>query len=191
MIARRLAAGIVVAGTCAVAYVLACGPIIEEIPTVTVVDPANVAAYAKGNVGVVRPRLARRYLVQAYRVLSGRPPLALSTLRPDLEPRPAAGSAPKAPEVEWSELARQIVGPAAVAAGQMKRVPGDTYQEFLNCPDSAFENAIRSLRARVAASASMSAVMRVRHSPWSPCSHSERRNASEPMISDRRSRSFS
>jgi len=151
MIVRRITAGIVVAVACAVAYVLACGPFVEEIPTVAVVEPADVAAYAKGNVGVVRPRLARRYLVQAYRVLSGRPPLALSTLRPGLEAAPASASAPepKAPEVQWSELARQVAGPAASAAGQMKKVPGDSYQAFLNCPDSAFENAIRTLRARM------------------------------------------
>src|SRR5262249_31098213 len=55
---------------------------------------------------------------------------------------------PKAPEVEWSELAGPIAGPAAVAAGQMKKVPGDLYQEFLNCPGAAFDNAIRTLRTR-------------------------------------------
>src|SRR5262249_28183406 len=150
MILRRIAAGTIVAVACAVAYVLACGPFVEEIPTVTLVEPAHAAAYAKGTLGVVRPRLARRYLVQAYRVLSGRPSLGMSSLRPGFESAPAASSAPqpKAPEVEWSELAGPIAGPAAVAAGQMQKVPGDLYQEFLNCPGAAFDNAIRTLRTR-------------------------------------------
>jgi len=148
MIVRRLVAGTLVASACAVAYVLACGPFVEEIPTVAVVEPINLPAYAKGNVGVVRPRFARRYLVQAYRVLAGRPPLPLETLRPDLAAPAAPDTHQQGPEAQWSELARRIAGPAAVAAGQMKKVPGDSYQEFLNCPDSAFENAIRTLRAR-------------------------------------------
>ena len=60
MIVRRIAAGALAAAAAAVAYVLACGPFVEEIPTVAVVEPANLAAYARGSVGVVRPRLARR-----------------------------------------------------------------------------------------------------------------------------------
>ena len=150
MIVRRIAAGALAAAAAAVVYVLACGPFVEEMPTVAVVEPANLAAYAKGNVGVVRPRLARRYLVQAYRVLSGKPPLPLSTLRPELTAPAASTSAAaqKSAADQWIEVSTIVAGPAAVPTGHMKKVPGDLYQEFLNCPDSAFDNAVHTLRAR-------------------------------------------
>src|SRR5262249_3970938 len=130
VVRRRVAGGAAPAAAGAVAYVLACGPFAEEIPTVAVVEPASIASYAKGDLGVVRPRLARRYLVQAYRVLSGKPPLALSALRPDLD-----GGAPSRPEakpsnVSWAELSAGITGGAPIPPEQMKKVPGSSFHEF-------------------------------------------------------------
>jgi hypothetical protein len=148
--ARRIVAATILCAAACFVYVLACGPFVEEIPTVAVVEPANLTTYAKGELGVVRPRLARRYLVQAYRVLSGRPPLPLGTLRADLAGDSGARAAvdPKSPETEWLELSARIAG-APAAAGQMKRVQGSSYQEFLNCADASFERALETLRSRI------------------------------------------
>ena len=57
------------------AYVLACGPFLTEYRAIETIRPAHPDAYASGSVGVVRPRFARRYLVQAYRRFSGLEPL--------------------------------------------------------------------------------------------------------------------
>jgi hypothetical protein len=147
---RRLAGGTGAAIAIAVACVLACGPFVEEIPTVAVVAPAALASYAQGDLGVVRPRLARRYLVQAYRVLSGRTPLALSALRPDLGGPSAARTSDTAPAAEWAKLSAGIIGGSVRPPDQTKRVAANLYQSFLNCHDSAFDLAVRTLRAHVA-----------------------------------------
>ena len=47
------------------------------------------------------------------------------------------------PADEWIEASRRIAGAATVAPGAMKTVPGSGYANFVNCPDSAFENAAR------------------------------------------------
>jgi hypothetical protein len=57
------------------AYVLACGPFLTEYRAIETIKPAHPDAYTRGNVGIVRPRFARRYLVQAYRRFSGLEPL--------------------------------------------------------------------------------------------------------------------
>jgi hypothetical protein len=147
MMIRRLIAGVVLACVGAVAWVLACGPFVEEIPTVAVVQPANLAAYARGDVGVVRPRLARRYLVQAYRVLSGLPPLE-AAIAPLPEVAGASGDADLA-QGDWQALAARITGSKAQSVSAMRKVPFDQYQDFLNCPDAAFATAARTLRARI------------------------------------------
>src|SRR5262249_24988746 len=84
-------------------------------------------------------------------VLSGRPPLALATLVGGVgDPSAARPTVSGASAVDgWIELSTRIAGPAAVAAGRMKKVPGSQYQEFLNCPDGAFDNALRTLRTRI------------------------------------------
>ena len=54
------------------AYVLACGPFLMEYPRgADRSAPRTPTQYSRGSVGVVRPRFARRYLVQAYRRFSG------------------------------------------------------------------------------------------------------------------------
>src|SRR5262245_35269365 len=59
-------------------YVIACGGLLYDLETVRVLYPAQIELFEQGEVGVVRPRLARRYLVQAYRSFSGRPPLVVT-----------------------------------------------------------------------------------------------------------------
>src|SRR5689334_17234441 len=62
----------------ATAILIACGPWLTPFVPVTSIAPADTAAYGGGQLGVVRPRFERRYLVQAYRVLTGKPPLPAS-----------------------------------------------------------------------------------------------------------------
>src|SRR6187551_3206740 len=58
------------------ASVLACGPFISDLLPVETVRPGDLNGYGyRGEIGVVRPHFARRYLVQAYRRMTGQGPL--------------------------------------------------------------------------------------------------------------------
>ena len=67
---RRGVWAVTVAAT-GTAAVLACGPFFTDLITVSRAMPADPAAYGRGELGVVKPTFARRYLVQAYRTLGG------------------------------------------------------------------------------------------------------------------------
>src|SRR5262245_44360377 len=71
-------------------WLAACGPFLVDIETVASIQPARLDSYGKGDLGIVRPRYARRYLVQAYRVLNGKPAL------PNIAPQPAASDTVRA-----------------------------------------------------------------------------------------------
>src|SRR5262245_58690595 len=78
----KAVAGIAIAGALLTAVLLACGPYPTILVPVTSLAPADAAGYSRGELGVVRPRFARRYLVQAYRVLTGRKPLPTARIEP-------------------------------------------------------------------------------------------------------------
>jgi hypothetical protein len=145
---RRLLGATILAATAASAYVLACGPFLTEYPGVRRVYPAHPDAYREGRVGVVRPRFARRYLVQAYRRFTGQPALAPLV---DDAPHPISVGTEETPAKEWLAL-RSTVGNDPVAKPRgiyvERRLPD--YQSFTNCLDDAFANAIRTGKARIA-----------------------------------------
>src|SRR5262245_8533015 len=100
---------------------LACGPFFAELRTVERGVPSDRQAYDRGNLGIVKPTFARRYLVQAYRTLSGAAPQRL-----DPQPRPvadtgtasSAGSAPLASGSavdRWQEAVERIIPTGARA----------------------------------------------------------------------------
>jgi hypothetical protein len=132
-----ISVAVLVAGA-TTAYVLACGPFLTELPSIETIVPPHLAQYGRGNVGVVRPHFARRYLVQAYRSFSGAPPLA-NTVRTF-----TASTDRQTPPVEqWRHLAG-VAGNIAID----RRV--GSYQSIVNCLDDAFVSAIRTLKARAA-----------------------------------------
>lgn len=53
----------------------ACGPFIAELVMTNAVYPASAASFSRGELGVVQPRYARRFLVQAYRRFAGVAPI--------------------------------------------------------------------------------------------------------------------
>jgi hypothetical protein len=69
--------------TSVTAILLACGPFLTDLVPVMSIEPAHQEAFDRGQMGVVRPRFARRYLVQAYRRFSAKPPLAQAAERAD------------------------------------------------------------------------------------------------------------
>jgi hypothetical protein len=136
-------AGIPIAVASLTAILLACGPWLTSLVPVTSLAPADAAGYDRGELGVVRPRFARRYLVQAYRILTGKPPLPIfgpARLSPD--PRPSLADA-------WPTERDAVLGgaPPGVRGTTTSRSLGN-YQSFENCTEDAFANAVRTLRAR-------------------------------------------
>ena len=143
---RRLLAATVLAASAASAYLLACGPFLTEYLSVRRVHPAHPDAYTQGNVGVVRPRFARRYLVQAYRRFTGQP--ALPQLVAD-QPPPDVSPAESA--TQWLALrATAVNDPLAKVRNILvdRRLP--EYQWFTNCVEDAFVTAIKTGKARIA-----------------------------------------
>jgi hypothetical protein len=141
--AMTIVAAIVVAITSLTAILLACGPFLTVLVPVTALFPAHDDQYRRGELGVVRPRFARAYLVQAYRVLNGKPPLPAERAvdAPANRPRPLAD--------EWPAERDAVLGGTAPRAGTTWRSLGN-YQQIENCNDDAFANAVRTLRARAA-----------------------------------------
>src|SRR6185503_20744054 len=90
-------------------------------------------------------------------VLSGQSPLGPSAF--DLE-SPASGSVDRMPGIaEWRLARDRVIGPQTTSLGQRRRLAA-TYQEFVNCPDWAFANALRTFEARTERYGRMSAEVR-------------------------------
>jgi hypothetical protein len=140
---RLAVAGIVaVAGTTAV-WLLACGPFLNDLKTTGTIAPAHLDRFARGELAVVRPRFARRYLVHAYRRMNGRPAIDALVKSP-AEPGTPAESA----VTRW-EKTREVVpnsAPRPPIVQSYRRLPD--YQTFENCLDDAFVAAAATLRAR-------------------------------------------
>ena len=140
----------------AVVSVLACGPYINEVLPVETVRPADLAAYNdRGELGVVRPQFARRYLVQAYRRMTGREALpAVGRFGPEIdETAPPPGS-------EWSEVHARFAGVALPPIDTERNI--GNYQWITNCLGNAFrrrgadaDRARRAIRRRQSAGARM------------------------------------
>lgn len=138
------ALGLAVAGT---TMVFTCGVQFLELVTVRHGSPADPAAYARGDLGVVKPTFARRYLVQAYRTLAGLPAL------PAAQPIGYLGSAQySTPFAEWSAIQTRELPPAAKAPLQPLRSArtGTDYSSFDNCLVPAFAAAVAAFKERAA-----------------------------------------
>ena len=140
----RVAIAVIVfiAGTTAV-YLLACGPFLNDLKTTGTIAPAHLDRFARGELGVVRPRFARRYLVQAYRRMNGRP--TIEALKGPAEP----ARTPVDAITRW-EKTRELVPdfePRPPIVQSDRRLPD--YQAFENCLEDAFVAATATFRARV------------------------------------------
>jgi hypothetical protein len=152
--ASRYATVFLSAGICAVitAALLACGPFLTDLVTVQPSDPPHRGAYARGDLGVVRPRFARKYLVQAYRRLTGRLPLANATKRTGewRISQPVWRPDDESPLVAWRTAAAAVLKAPPDAnkrpVGQ-DRLLAD-YNSIQNCQDDAFVTAVATLKAR-------------------------------------------
>jgi len=140
----RLASAVGIAAGGAVAYVLACGPFLTVMLPVESLRPAQTDPYDRGDLGVVREHFARRYLVQAFRRLSGKPAITVTPQAAAVTPFVPANEI--APIKAWRELHQQVSG--ADAAIDTDRRIGD-YQSITNCMLDAYATAAKTGRARI------------------------------------------
>jgi len=142
--AMKTVAGIVIAIASATAILLACGPFPTTLVPVTSFEPIDGVGYGHGDLGVVRPRFARRYLVQAYRVLTGGKPLSTDRTEP-------AATQSQFDASEWLDLRDDVLG-GPPPGGERRSAPISralgNYEGFDNCTVDAFGNATRTLKAR-------------------------------------------
>lgn len=127
-----------------------CGPFFPEAVFVTPHMPENFQKYIAGQTGIVENTYWKRYLVPAYRQLSGQPLTAeeqkalITANTRKYEEAPS-----QEPKLEWAK--------ARAAAGITTKFEDMNYsriadergwQVYRNCYDDAFHNAIRTLHAR-------------------------------------------
>jgi hypothetical protein len=161
------------AAAAGVSWLLACGPFLDDYKTVEKIAPPHLAEYAGGQLGVVRPNFARRFLVQAYRSSSGRTPLddALKTAA-DVE---SARFAQDGAFEQWKAARQQVFPGTLPPAHKYWSTSRDigNYQYIHNCQDDAFATAARTLNDRVskygASSAAAQDWLRAQDAVFSNC----------------------
>ena len=131
-----------------------CGPDFPQaFYTSRIAPDPPIESYAAGKLGIVQPTYARRYLIVAYDVLSGRPLSAFEQATfSNINPAPdnqdlIVGYA------HWQE-ARKLVLPDAVVSDTpdaTRLLPGQQFQYYVNCLPDAYEIAARTLKTRIAA----------------------------------------
>ena len=143
---RGLAWALAIAAT-STAAALACGPFFVNLLTEKKGAPVDRARYARGELGVVKPTFARRYLVQAYRTLGGAAPIPSEVL---FTPKEAPTSPPA--WVRWQELQKREL-PQNVTQTLKLISPmriGADYSSFDNCLEAAFTRALDAYAERAA-----------------------------------------
>lgn len=150
--------GAVMAGAATTVWLAACFDIYRP-PTVASFQPLDREAFVKGELGVLRPTFARRYLVQAYRVLNGVRPLDEATLGPmPASVIPAGQTPPRTSIEEWRNARQRIPGgdtppqflPLYYDDSSVGRRIDSLYSTFPNCQSDAFRTATRTLEDRIA-----------------------------------------
>jgi len=109
---RRVASGIIAAAIAGAAVLWACGPFLSDLKTVETIGPADYQAFARSELGVVRPRFVRLYLVESYRRMHGQTAL-WGTTEP---PVALASSFPEPAKQVWDSLRATIVSEDRVGA---------------------------------------------------------------------------
>jgi len=133
----------------------ACGP---DFPTPIFtfsIRPDNFADFAQGKIGIIQPKWNRSALFAAYRAMNNVPFSAAE--QKDLvrnwhaEYMESLEEPPKNSALEnWLAIRKKVLADAADPALDTSRSTPNGYDYFLNCTDGAFDNAAKTLAARMA-----------------------------------------
>ena len=127
-----------------------CGPFLPEAEFAPVRGPVDPAAYARGDLGVVRPGYRTRELFIAWRILSGAPLNAQETaaLYPPPSNRPFVS-----PAAGWLSARAQVpnLPPAKPIDTYRRSFDPNNFYYYPNCLDDAFDAAAKKLQSLTAA----------------------------------------
>src|SRR4029077_9455221 len=146
----------------------ACGPDFTG-PIFTSVngpDAADYASYVRGNLGILQSTYWHRPLYIAYRNLGGQP-FSTSEWKALTEPSAEQASAATDWVSAWKDARKQIDAQAPdpsmynMGHGVTRQLDQpDTFVQYYNCLDGAFENAVNLLNKRVAQFGAQSAAVK-------------------------------
>ena len=130
-----------------------CGPFLSFAQFSYVAQPPQ-AVFGRGQLGILRPKYYRRYLVVAFRYLTGVPlnqeeVAAFDPRRPSVP----ATTAPPAPLEPWAAARDQVPGVTTLPAIDRYRPvhdPASGAESYQNCLDDAFARAVQTLHERTA-----------------------------------------
>jgi hypothetical protein len=110
--------------------------------------PADIGEFAKGKIGVIRPSYQRRYLIGAYRMLSGKP---LSVMDAQALYAGQKPSQPSFSDIRWPDVRKKMGagGPPFVGTYRNKS-DGGSFVSYPNCLEDAFESAVKTFQQRAA-----------------------------------------
>lgn len=133
-----------------------CGPFKQMAGFVNPEEPDSLSGFLHGQLQIVRPGLRRKYLFVVYRYLSGKPlsTAEMQALQKAWEPAPVEDSQQlestqgATPDLRaWLKERAQVPGAVPVSIDPQR--PLGEFQSFVNCTDSAFASAARTLRQRM------------------------------------------
>jgi hypothetical protein len=130
-----------------------CGPFFSFAQFSYVATPPQ-AVFARGQLGILRPHYYRRYLVVAFRYLTG-VPLSPEEAAAFDERRASvsASVAPPSPLDQWTDARKLVPGVAAIKTiDPFHPIKGSTpwVESYQNCLDDSFVHAAATLRDRAA-----------------------------------------
>jgi tetratricopeptide (TPR) repeat protein len=130
-----------------------CGPFLPMAQFTYVSQPPQ-GVFAHGQLGILLPSYHRRYLVIAYRYLTGVPLTKEEVAEFDLQPAVDADKAsplPPTPVEQWLAARKQVPGLPAPKTLSLDRLgqPPNQFESYQNCLDDAFVNASRTLGERI------------------------------------------
>lgn len=128
-----------------------CGPFFTSAQFSYVAQPPQ-HVFAGGQLGILRPKYYRRYLVVAFRYLTGAPlsPQEVAAFDPR-RPAVPATTAPPTPVGQWTEARNQVPGVTAIQSIEPYRTSQTpSVESYQNCLDDAFVHAAQTLRERAA-----------------------------------------
>ncbi|MDD5275118.1 MAG: hypothetical protein PHR16_03430 [Methylovulum sp.] len=137
--------------------VIACGPYFPQPIFTFSIRPENFADFAAGKIGIIQPTWHRSALLAAYRELNGLPFSAdeqkdlVRNWQAEYELADANEAAKTAAIDNWLAVRKKVLADEPEPTIYALRNAGNGYDYFLNCTAGAFENAVKTLAARIAA----------------------------------------
>jgi hypothetical protein len=126
-----------------------CGPFLPVVQFSYVAQPPQ-DVFARGQLGILRPGYYRRYLVVAYRYLTGVPLTREEAAAFAPKPTVVRGPIPPTPEDNYLTARNRIPGVAPIERIDEFRPIGNTYNSYQNCLDDSFDRAAKTLAERTA-----------------------------------------